>query len=205
MNTTAAADGSAAWWPMDREACRPSCWSWGNGAQSDQAWPAKAPPHPSRPGTSRAWCVSWGWSARSQRSRVAQTSKRRAKYAVFYYGKPQNNEKVKGILARLGFLKSSQEEATNPRAYDSLWVGRGVDMADVKQLAYAMMQAGIKLKAIRSFDGNGTRKSMTVEIGAHDGSGKDDLKVKSPNCRPLTAEQIDGIVAIDRTTLMCGK
>jgi len=132
------------------------------------------------------------------------TARRRARYTVDYYGKPSNNEKVKGILDRLGFLNSSQQKATNSRPYDSLWVGKEVTTSDVKQLAYAMIQAGIELKAIRSFKGDGRRKPMTIEIGAHDGTGPDDLLVQSKACQPLKEKQIDNITSIDRTSLLCG-
>jgi hypothetical protein len=134
-----------------------------------------------------------------------ETARRRARYNVDYYGKPLNNEKVKGILNRLGFLNSSQQKATNQRPYDSLWVGKEVTTSDVKQLAYAMIQAGIELKAIRSFKGDGKRKPMTIEIGAHDGTGPDDILVRSKACQPLNEKQIDNITSIDRTSLLCGR
>jgi hypothetical protein len=128
-------------------------------------------------------------------------SKRRSSYAVEYFGKGKVNDSnhVESVLHKLGFTQAKLPSQKDATISDSIWVGDAVNIEDVKVLAYSLIQDGVRLESIRTFDkkSSNIKRPKLIQIGA-------DLDL-GVNCKPLTTQQIQMATRIDRTTLVCGK
>lgn len=147
-------------------------------------------------------------SSRKPPSLVAPESEssvaRRSQYKVEYFGNSKVNDGrvVEKVLRQLGFSQTPRLDSwNNAKVSDSIWVGGRVDIEDVRLLAYILIQDGMQLKAIRTFDKTDWHPNPSelekIQIGA-------DPDLPS-NCKPLAIQQIQEATKIDRTTLVCGQ
>lgn len=127
--------------------------------------------------------------------------RRRSQYTVEYFPSSRVNDEplVQAVLTKLGFNVTRLNSVLDARLSDSLWVGGKVDIRDVKLLAYTLIQDGVRLKAIRTFKTSSRHPNpeilQKIQIGAD--------RALPSDCKPLTIEQIQNSVKIDRTTLVC--
>jgi len=57
------------------------------------------------------------------------------------------------------------KDPINPRSTNSVWYGEEVPREAVKLIAYTLIRAGVKLRAVQSFDEPGGSKARLVQIG----------------------------------------
>ena len=123
-------------------------------------------------------------------SETGNTSNKRLKTTVEYYSKNTDKfdkDKLKKDIENLGFGKVEIKNSRNSNQTDTIWFGDDVDIEDVKLLASTLIQTGIRLKSIRSFDPREQRNSAPnlVWIGAL--KNRDELK----SCPTWTVESIN--------------
>jgi uncharacterized caspase-like protein len=127
-----------------------------------------------------------------------QAKLRRSRYKVQYFGKVNDGHVVSNALRKLGFTSTLLPSENRLELSDTIWVGGKVDIEDAKLLAYILIQDGVKLKAIKTFEQRPDRdpsQMNIIQIGADGFLPKD--------CKPLRIEQIASANRFDRSSLVC--
>ena len=114
---------------------------------------------------------------------------------VIYYAKDVDPRDINGpaltsALQQAGFtLVQTTNGRKNPDLpTNAIWAAEDVPIEKVKFVAYALMRAGVEIRAIRPFSGSG-RKLNEIEIGA------DQAIANRP---PLTFEKIQAMQSLSR-------
>lgn len=90
---------------------------------------------------------------------------RRRKLTIEYFFKDVDPDRVWEALGELGFTRPAQPSpALGKTPTNAVWFGRSVQRDDVKLVAYALIRAGIQIRAIRPFLVSEGRDSL-IQVG----------------------------------------
>jgi hypothetical protein len=87
---------------------------------------------------------------------------------IIYYAKPVDEQKVRSKLTALGFA-FVEHPAKSKSATDTVWFGDAVALADVKLVACALIEGGVRIRAVRRLPDGGGIKKTEIQIGAMTG------------------------------------
>ncbi len=118
-------------------------------------------------------------------------------FTIQYFPKLDDEDKAFLILKELGYkleIKSVQQNMANV-ATNCIWIGTNVNakVENVKLVAFCLMRAGIKLKAIKLFENPDGPKANLIQVGASAGSlGNPDLTIeKISNAKKFNSKGIE--------------
>lgn len=106
---------------------------------------------------------------------------RRKSIRLEYFPKDIDGKIVSNNIEKLGFSTIIRPAKIPDLPSNAIWFGNEVEIEDVKQLAYVLIQAGVEIKSVRLFRNPEGVKSKLIQIGA------DRTQIKDS---PLTVEQI---------------
>ncbi|MBK8846303.1 MAG: ATP-binding protein [Bacteroidetes bacterium] len=102
------------------------------------------------------------------------TSKIDKSFTIQYFPKLDDEDKAFLILKELGYKLEIKEVKDNMKniATNCIWIGSNVNdnVDNVKLVAFCLMRAGIKLKAIKLFESPDGPKANLIQVGASAGS-----------------------------------
>jgi len=96
---------------------------------------------------------------------IGSVEKRRA-ITVQYFPKDVDREIVEGALREVGFRLISGRTQVADVPTNSIWFGVSVGIEDVKLVAYTLIRAGVKIKAIRPFRNPTGARASLIQVGA---------------------------------------
>jgi len=124
-------------------------------------------------------------SFKANKERVLMASRlpsaRAREITVEYFPKDFDPEVVRDALQELGFRLVVRQAILPDIPTNSIWFGSLVSIEDVKLVAYTLIRAGVKIKAIRPFRTRPAERASLIQVGG------DALLVDAP---ALTVEEI---------------
>jgi hypothetical protein len=89
----------------------------------------------------------------------------RPEIRVEYFIKDVDRTIISQELRKLGF-HAELKNPVNPFPTNAIWVGNNVTLDETRQLAYALIRAGVELRAIRRFQNGGGAQANLIQVGA---------------------------------------
>ena len=108
---------------------------------------------------------------------------------VVYFPKDVDTPTVIRNLQEAHFTVDTRNAKLTEITTNKIWIGDSVSDADAKLVALTLVQAGVKIKAIRHFLDGTRSKANLIEVGA---------SAKLANAPALTVDQIKGLSNIPR-------
>lgn len=113
----------------------------------------------------------------------------RRNIALTYYTRRADNPNLENTLQMLGFKFEAKalDKNTGVQKSNCIWFGAGVPVAEVKRVAYAMIQSGNTVKGIKRFPlshKNPSYKNNVIEVGM-------ELKYENYYARPLSIVEVE--------------
>ena len=100
---------------------------------------------------------------------------------VQYFPKDVDGDAVRRALEELDFVFETGSSRLQDSPTNTIWFGSGVDLEDVKLVAFTLMRAGVDLRSIKPFREPGGSRARLVQVG-FDG--------RSANLPPLSVAQV---------------
>lgn len=109
--------------------------------------------------------------------------------SLTYYTRRADNPNLENTLQMLGFKFEAKplDKNTGVQKSNCIWFGAGVPVAEVKRVAYAMIQSGNTVKGIKRFPlshKNPSYKYNVIEVGM-------ELKYENYYARPLSIVEVE--------------